>query len=78
MSAPGPRSGACADKDAQGNAMAGPVIVEDGANNLIRTDGPHISIVGLSDLIVIANGDSILIAPRDRAQDVKKVIPGDG
>jgi hypothetical protein len=32
--------------------------------------------VGLSDLIVIANGDSILIAPRDRAQDVKKVIPG--
>ena len=65
-----------ADKDGQGNAMTGPVIVEDGANNLIRTDGPHISIVGLSDLIVIANGDSILIAPRDRAQDVKKVIPG--
>ncbi|MEQ1780886.1 MAG: sugar phosphate nucleotidyltransferase [Hyphomonadaceae bacterium] len=67
-----------ADKDGQGNAMAGPVIVEDGANNLIRTDGPHISIVGLSDLIVVANGDKILIAPRHRAQDVKKVIPGGG
>ena len=67
-----------ADKDGQGNAMAGPVIVEDGANNLIRTDGPHVSIVGLSDLVVIANGDKILIAPRHRAQDVKKVIPGGG
>lgn len=65
-----------ADKDGQGNAATGSVIVEDGANNLIRTDGPHVSIVGLSDLIVIANGNSILIAPRDRAQDVKKVIPG--
>jgi mannose-1-phosphate guanylyltransferase / mannose-6-phosphate isomerase len=63
------------DKDGEGNAATGSVIVEDGANNLIRTDGPHVSIVGLSDLIVVANGNSILIAPRDRAQDVKKVIP---
>ena len=66
------------DKDGQGNAMQGPVIVHEGENNLVRTDGPHISIVGLSDLIVIASGDSILIAPRERAQDVKKVIPGGG
>lgn len=65
-----------ADKDARGNSITGPVIVEDGANNLVRTDGPHISIVGLSDLIVISDGNSILIAPRDRAQDIKKVIPG--
>lgn len=66
------------DKDDAGNAMKGSVIVEDAANNLIRTDGVHVSIIGLSDLIVIANGDNILIAPRDRAQDVKKVIPGAG
>ena len=67
-----------AEKDGQGNSTAGSVIVKDGANNLVRTDGPHISIVGLSDVIVIADGNSILIAPRDRAQDVKKVIPGGG
>lgn len=66
------------EKDPVGNAVAGSVIVEDAANNLVRTDGIHVSIVGLSDLIVIASGDSILIAPRDRAQDVKKVIPGGG
>lgn len=64
------------DKDGKGNALKGSVMLEDAANNLVRTDGLHISIIGLSDLIVIANGDSILIAPRDRAQDVKKVIPG--
>lgn len=67
-----------AGKDGQGNALAGSVLIEDGANNLVRTDGPHVSIVGLSDLVVVVNGDSILIAPRDRAQDVKKVIPGGG
>jgi len=64
------------EKDVKGNALRGSVMLEDAANNLIRTDGVHISIIGLSDLIVIANGDSILIAPRGRAQDVKKVIPG--
>ena len=64
------------DKDGQGNAITGPVIVHDGGNNLVRTDGPHVSMVGLSDLIVIVSGDSILIAPRDRSQEVKKVIPG--
>jgi mannose-1-phosphate guanylyltransferase/mannose-6-phosphate isomerase len=63
-------------KDGKGNALIGSVIVEDAANNLVRTDGVHISIIGLSDLIIIANGDKILIAPRDRAQDVKKIIPG--
>lgn len=66
------------DKDASGNALAGSVLVEGGCNNLVRTDGAHVSIVGLSDLIVVAHGGSILIAPRDRAQDVKKVIPGGG
>jgi mannose-1-phosphate guanylyltransferase / mannose-6-phosphate isomerase len=64
------------DKDSCGNAVTGSAILEDAANNFIRTDGLHVSVIGLSDLIVIANGDSILIAPRDRAQDVKKVIPG--
>jgi mannose-1-phosphate guanylyltransferase/mannose-6-phosphate isomerase len=63
------------DKDGKGNALTGSVILEDAANNLVRTDGVHISIIGLSDLIVIASGGKILIAPRDRAQDVKKVIP---
>lgn len=67
-----------AGKDGQGNALSGSVLIEDGANNLVRTDGLHVSIVGLSDLVVVVNGDSILIAPRDRSQDVKKVIPGGG
>ena len=64
------------DKDDRGNAVTGSALLEEAANNLIRTDGVHISVIGLSDLIIVASGDSILIAPRDRAQDVKKVIPG--
>lgn len=63
------------DKDGDGNATSGPVLVLDAQNNLIRSEGIHVSVVGLSDLVIVASGNSVLIMPRDRAQDVKKVIP---
>jgi len=63
-------------KDEQGNAVTGSSTLLDAENNLIRGDGIHISAIGVSDLIIVASGNSVLIMPRSRAQDVKKVIPG--
>lgn len=65
-------------KDEQGNAVTGSTTLLDAKNNLIRGDGIHVSAIGVSDLIVVASGNSVLIMPRSRAQDVKKVIPGQG
>lgn len=66
------------EKDANGNTVSGSVTLLDGANNLIRGEGVHVSAIGVSDLIIVASGNSVLIMPRSRAQDVKKVIPGQG
>ena len=66
------------EKDADGNAVSGSVTLLDGANNLIRGEGVHVSAIGISDLIIVASGNSVLIMPRARAQDVKKVIPEQG
>jgi mannose-1-phosphate guanylyltransferase/mannose-6-phosphate isomerase len=63
------------DKDPNGNVVAGEVTLLDGMNNLIRSDGVRVSAIGVSDLIVVATPDAVLIVPRSRAQDVKKVIP---
>ncbi len=41
---------------------------------IIRTDGPFVGVVGVSDLIIVATGDAVLVAPKSRAQDVKKII----
>ncbi|MBI1366987.1 MAG: NTP transferase domain-containing protein [Alphaproteobacteria bacterium] len=41
---------------------------------LVRTDGPFVGIIGVKDLIVVATGDAVLVAPKSRAQDVKKVV----
>lgn len=60
--------------DGAGNAHAGQVLSIDTNNCLVRSDGPRISLVGVSDLIVVASGNDVLIAPRGRSQEVKKLI----
>lgn len=42
--------------------------------NIIRTDGPYVAALGVEDLIIVATGDAVLVAPKNRAQDVKKII----
>ena len=60
--------------DADGDAHDGAVIAIDTARCLLKSDGIRIAAVGVSDLIVVASGDSVLIMPRGRSQDVKAVV----
>ena len=46
----------------------------DCGDNIIRSDGPLVAAIGVSDLIIVATGDAVLVAPKDRAQDVKKIV----
>ncbi len=46
----------------------------DCTGNIIRTDGPFVAAIGVSDLVIIATSDAVLVAPKERAQDVKKLI----
>lgn len=64
---------AISDCDGEGNACFGNAIVIDSHNCLIRSDGPRVAVVGVDDLIVVASGNDILILPRGRSQEVKKV-----
>lgn len=58
--------------DEAGNNIRGEVRMLDSHNNLVRSDGLRINMTGVDDLIVVAQGDEILIVPRGRSQDVKK------
>lgn len=60
-------------KDALGNAIHGPVAALDAANNLLRSEGVKICVAGVSDLIIVATHDAIIIVPRDWAQQVKEL-----
>lgn len=52
----------------------GDVIAMDCSDTMIRSDGPLVAAVGLEGFVVIATGDSVLILPKERSQDVKKIV----
>lgn len=59
--------------DSQGIVAAGPVMVFDAADCLVDTPGLKTTLLGVRDLIVVREGDHLLIASADRAQDVRQV-----
>ena len=62
-----------AEKDADANVILGDVMAADAKRSYLRSDGPLLAAVGVEDLVVVATGDAVLVAPRDRVQEVKAV-----
>ena len=61
-------------RDAGGNTQQGEVVAIDTTGCFIRSDGPLVAAVGVSDLIVIATPDAVLILPRGSSQQVKRAV----
>ncbi|MDF3030493.1 MAG: mannose-phosphate guanylyltransferase/mannose-6-phosphate isomerase [Moraxellaceae bacterium] len=61
-------------KDDNGNALQGDVIAHDTHNCLVEAESSLVATVGLHDTVVIQTKDAVLVAPRDRVQDVKKIV----
>ena len=62
-------------KDRDGNVVQGDVLLEDVHNSLVRSEHRLVVGVGLRDTLVVETADAVLVAPMDRAQDVKKIVP---
>ena len=65
---------ALSECDGQGNACRGDVVALDTVDCLIRSDGLRIAAVGVQDLIIVASGTDVLVLPRGRSQDVKRLL----
>ncbi len=61
-------------KDGEGNVSAGKFIGIDTHNSTIIGDSALIATIGISDMIVVATDDAILICPKEKAQEVKKMV----
>ncbi|MHA6494144.1 mannose-1-phosphate guanylyltransferase/mannose-6-phosphate isomerase [Pseudomonas borbori] len=62
------------NKDENGNVIKGDVVVHDSHNCLVHGNGKLVSIIGLEDIVVVETKDAMMIAHKDRVQDVKKVV----
>ncbi len=59
------------DKDDSHNTTIGEVRLSEASGNLIHADGIRVSVHGVNDLIVVANGKEVLILPRGSSQKVR-------
>ncbi|MEP9399351.1 mannose-1-phosphate guanylyltransferase/mannose-6-phosphate isomerase [Mesorhizobium sp. KR2-14] len=62
------------DRDESGNALGGDVLSLDSANNLVRAESRLVALVGIEDLVVVETKDAVLIARKDKVQDVKSIV----
>jgi mannose-1-phosphate guanylyltransferase/mannose-6-phosphate isomerase len=61
-------------KDGAGNVLQGDVLLQDCSNTLAVSEGRLVACVGVNDLIVVETADAILVAHKDKTQDVKKIV----
>jgi mannose-1-phosphate guanylyltransferase len=56
------------------NVSAGSLLALDAAGNFLWSPHKFIAAVGIHDLVVVDTPDALLICPRDRAQDVGRIV----
>jgi mannose-1-phosphate guanylyltransferase/mannose-6-phosphate isomerase len=61
-------------KDANGNVAQGDVMLSDCSGTLALSGGRLVTCVGVSDLVVVETPDAILVAHKNKTQDVKKIV----
>jgi len=67
--------GTLLDPDATGLAMRGNLVQVDSANCAVWSETERvIAVVGLDDVVVVDTADAVLVAHREKAQDVRRIV----
>jgi mannose-1-phosphate guanylyltransferase/mannose-6-phosphate isomerase len=65
---------AASDADARGNVTHGDVISEDTEGSYLYSESRLVAAVGLRDQVVVETKDAVLVAAKDRVQEVKRLV----
>jgi mannose-1-phosphate guanylyltransferase/mannose-6-phosphate isomerase len=65
---------AAVESDVDGNVLRGDVIAEDTRDSFVFSESRLVATVGLDSHVVVETKDAVLVAPRDRVQDVKALV----
>ncbi|AYM85576.1 mannose-1-phosphate guanylyltransferase/mannose-6-phosphate isomerase [Pseudoalteromonas agarivorans] len=61
-------------KDSNNNAINGDVILHDTQNSLVHSTNRLVTTVGLNNIVIVETKDAILVAEKDKVQDVKHIV----
>ncbi|WP_144393569.1 mannose-1-phosphate guanylyltransferase/mannose-6-phosphate isomerase [Pleionea sediminis] len=60
--------------DEKGNVSVGDVMQEDSTNTFVMSQERLVATLGVDNLVVVETPDAVLVANKDKAQDVKKIV----
>jgi mannose-1-phosphate guanylyltransferase/mannose-6-phosphate isomerase len=63
-----------ASRDAAGNVTRGDVELEAVHDSYVRAEERLVAVIGVRDLVIVETADAVLVAHKDRAQDVKLTV----
>ena len=62
------------DRDEAGNVSRGDVHLEASTNNVVIAEHRLVTALGCEDLVIVETPDAVMVAAKERAQDVKKIV----
>ena len=61
-------------EDAKGNIALGDALVLDSTNTTVYAGSRLVAVVGVDNLVVVETEDAVMVCPKSKAQDVKKLV----
>ena len=62
------------EADEAGNRSRGDVLAIDARDNLLYADSGQVAVLGVEGLVVVRTEDSVVVLPRERSQDVRRLV----
>jgi mannose-1-phosphate guanylyltransferase len=60
--------------DADGNRTRGDAVAVDARDNLLVAEAGTVAVLGVEGLVVVRTADAVLVVPRERAQEVRRLV----
>jgi len=64
----------CAEQDSDKNVLQGDVMIDEVTNSYIHSEHRLVSVLGLDNIVVVETADAVMVASKDSAQQVKKIV----
>ncbi len=63
-----------AHKNEQNNSLVGDVLVSEVTDSYVRAEARLVAIIGMQHVVVVETADAVLVAPREKAQEVRQIV----
>lgn len=68
---------AVSDQDENGNVVSGDAVTLDVTGSLVLATSRRVAVAGMDDVVVVETPEAVLVLPRSRSQEVKRLVEDD-